>query len=223
MNSNLDILLTGLCLVLTIALFETTEIDLRVQDRFYDPVRGWRIDKKAPVPRLIFYQGPKWIMVAIVVGLVACMLAPALYPAQMPLSPIQAGFLITCIAVAPITAWFIKKMTGVLYPCYIDRYGGKEPYRTLLESIPRVPGRVRGRGFPAAHCSGAFALMALYYVMPESTRWIGLALGLAAGWIVGLYQMLKGVHYLSHTIVTMFLVWMIIQILSRAFGVGPVA
>jgi membrane-associated PAP2 superfamily phosphatase len=151
------------------------------------------------------------------------MLAPALYPARMPLSPIQAGFLITCIAVAPITAWFIKKMTGVLYPCYIDRYGGKEPYRTLLESIPRVPGRVRGRGFPAAHCSGAFALMALFYVMPESTRWIGLALGLAAGWIVGLYQMLKGVHYLSHTIVTMFLVWMIIQILSRAFGVGPVA
>ena len=30
--------------------------------------------------------------------------------------------------------------------------------------------------------------------------------------------MLKGVHYLSHTIVTMFLVWMIILIVSRAFG-----
>jgi membrane-associated PAP2 superfamily phosphatase len=222
-NSNLAILLTALCIVATIALFEMTQIDLRVQDRFYDPVRGWRIDKKAPLPRLIFYQGPKWIMVLIVAGLVACMLAPASYAVHMPLSPIQAGFLMTCIVVAPITAWFIKKMTGVLYPCYIDRYGGKQPYRTLLESIPRVPGRVRGRGFPAAHCSGAFALMALYFVMPEPTRWIGLAFGLAAGWIVGLYQMLKGVHYLSHTIVTMFLVWFIILILSRAFGVGMIA
>ena len=57
-NSNLAILLTALCIVATIALFEMTRIDLRVQDRFYDPVRGWRIDKKAPVPRLIFYQGP---------------------------------------------------------------------------------------------------------------------------------------------------------------------
>jgi membrane-associated PAP2 superfamily phosphatase len=65
--------------------------------------------------------------------------------------------------------------------------------------------------------------MALYFVMPEPTRWMGLAFGLAAGWIVGLYQMLKGVHYLSHTIVTMFLVWMIIQIMSRVFGLGPVA
>jgi membrane-associated PAP2 superfamily phosphatase len=220
MNSNLAILLTALCIVLTIALFEMTRIDLLVQDRFYDPVRGWRIDKKAPVPRLIFYQGPKWIMVLIVVGLLVCLLAPASYAAHMPLAPIQAGFLMTCIVVAPITAWFIKKMTGVLYPCYIERYGGKQPYRTLLESIPRVPGRVRGRGFPAAHCSGAFALMSLYFVMPEPTRWMGLAFGLAAGWIVGLYQMLKGVHYLSHTIVTMFLVWLIILVLSRAFGVG---
>jgi hypothetical protein len=104
MNGNLYILLSALCIVLTIALFETTEIDLRVQDRFYDPVRGWRIDKKAPVPRLIFYQGPKWIMVGIFVGLVACLLAPALSTVKMPLSPIQAGFLMTCIAVAPITA-----------------------------------------------------------------------------------------------------------------------
>jgi membrane-associated PAP2 superfamily phosphatase len=223
MNSNLAIALTALCIVLTIALFEMTHIDLRVQDRFYDPVRGWRIDKNAPVPRLVFYQGPKWIMVVFVIGLIACMLAPAAYAARLPLSPVQAGFLIACIVVAPITAWFIKKTTGVLYPCYIDRYGGKQPYRTLLESIPRVPGRVRGRGFPAAHCSGAFALMALYFVMPEPTRWMGLAFGLAAGWIVGLYQMLKGVHYLSHTIVTMFLVWLIILMLSRAFGVAMVA
>jgi membrane-associated PAP2 superfamily phosphatase len=56
--------------------------------------------------------------------------------------------------------------------------------------------------------------------MPGPARWVGLGLGLAAGWIVGLYQMLKGVHYLSHTIVTMFLVWMIILILSRVFGLG---
>ncbi|MEO7850795.1 MAG: phosphatase PAP2 family protein [Rubrivivax sp.] len=222
MNSDLSILLTGLCIVLTIALFEKTHIDLRVQDRFYDPVRGWRIDRDAPMPRLIFYQGPKWVLVAIVIGLLGCILAPADWSARMPLSRNDAAFLLSCIAVIPITAWFIKSQTGVLYPCYIDRYGGEQPYRTLLESIPKVAGRVRGRGFPAAHSSGAFALMALYFVMPGPSRWIGLAVGLAAGWTVGTYQMLKGVHYLSHTIVTMFLSWMIILMLSRAFGVGSV-
>ena len=218
-NSNLSILLSFLCVVLTIVVFEKTTIDLRVQDLFYHPVRGWAVDARAPVSRMIFYQAPKWVLVALVAGLVVCIAAPASLAARLPLSALQAGFLLTCIVVAPITAWFIKRHTGVLYPCYVQRYGGKEPYRTLLESIPRVPGRTRGRGFPAAHCSGAFALMAFYFVMPEPLRWLGLALGLAAGWIVGLYQMLKGVHYLSHTIVTMFLVWTIILALSRAFGV----
>jgi membrane-associated PAP2 superfamily phosphatase len=130
--------------------------------------------------------------------------------------------MLACVVVIPITAWFLKKITGVLYPCYVDRYGGTEPYRTLLESIPRVAGRVRGRGFPAAHCSGAFALMALYFVLPGPARWLGLGLGFVAGWTVGIYQMLKGVHYLSHTIVTMFLAWMVILIVSRVFAVGLV-
>ncbi len=146
-----------------------------------------------------------------------------LYATRAGFTEAQAGFLLSCIVAAPVIAWFIKRHTGVLYPCYVDRYGGKEPYRTLLESIPRVPGRRRGRGFPAAHCSGAFALMSLYFVMPGPLRWLGLVLGLAAGWIVGLYQMFKGVHYLSHTIVTMFLVWTIVLALSRAFGFGLVA
>ena len=223
MNNTLSILLSFLGVVLTIVVFEKTTLDLRVQDRLYVPGRGWRIDAQARMPRLIFYQAPKWVLVVFVLGLLACVLAPLLQMSGLPLSPTQAGFLLTCIVVAPITAWFIKRHTGVLYPCYIDRYGGSEPYRTLLESIPRVPGRMRGRGFPAAHCSGAFALMALYFVMPGPLRWLGLGLGLAAGWIVGLYQMLKGVHYLSHTIVTMFLVWTIILILSRAFGLGASA
>ena len=219
-NGNLSILLSFLCVVLTIVVFEKTTIDLRVQDLFYDPVRGWAVDAQAPLSRMVFYQGPKWVLVVFVAGLALCIAAPEALAGRLPLTPLQAGFVLTCIVVAPVTAWFIKRHTGVLYPCYVQRYGGTEPYRTLLESIPRVPGRVRGRGFPAAHCSGAFALMSLYFVMPGPLRWLGLALGLVAGWVVGLYQMLKGVHYLSHTIVTMFLVGTIILALSRAFGLG---
>ena len=219
-NGNLSILLGLLCVVLTIVVFEKTSIDLRVQDLFYDPVRGWAVDARAPLSRLVFYQGPKWVLVVFVAGLALCIAAPEAWARRLPLTPVQAGFVLTCIVVAPVTAWFIKRHTGVLYPCYVQRYGGTEPYRTLLESIPRVPGRVRARRFPAAHCSRAFALMSLYFVMPGPLRWLGLALGLVAGWVVGLYQMLKGVHYLSHTIVTMFLVWTIILALSRAFGLG---
>jgi membrane-associated PAP2 superfamily phosphatase len=60
--------------------------------------------------------------------------------------------------------------------------------------------------------------MALYFVLTGGARWLGLACGLAAGWSVGIYQMLKGAHYLSHTVVTMIVAWLLILVASRAFG-----
>jgi membrane-associated PAP2 superfamily phosphatase len=218
MNGNLAILATGLLLVLVVALFDLTRLDLWVQDRFYYPARGWLVDPDARVPKLVFYDAPKVVFALIFVFLVACIVAPALGAFQLPLSRREAAFLLVCIVVVPVTAYLGKKTTGVFYPSRIERYGGKQPYRTLLQSIPRVPGRERGRGFPAAHCSGAFALMALYFVLPGEARWLGLACGLAAGWSVGIYQMLKGAHYLSHTVVTMVVAWLIILVASRAFG-----
>jgi membrane-associated PAP2 superfamily phosphatase len=39
---------------------------------------------------------------------------------------------------------------------------------------------------------------------------------MAMGWIMGLYQMLKGAHYLSHTVTTMLLAWIIICLIHQA-------
>ncbi len=49
-NSNRDILLTGLLLVLAIVVFDATPLDLLVQDQFYDSATGWRVDRDAPLP-----------------------------------------------------------------------------------------------------------------------------------------------------------------------------
>jgi len=221
MNGNRAILMTGLLLVLTLAVFESTSLDLRVQDRFYDPVGGWSIDRDARLPKLIFYDGPKVLVGVIGAFLILCVAVPATKSAKLPFSRREAAFLLVCIGVVPFTAGVLKKTTGVFGPWKIARYGGEQPYRKLLESIPHVTGQERGRGFPAAHCSGAFALMGLYFVGKGRTaRRMGLACGLAAGWIVGVYQILKGAHYVSHTIVTMLLAWLIVQLLARAFGLG---
>ena len=37
----------------------------------------------------------------------------------------------------------------------------------------------------------------------------GLAIGLGAGTWMGVYQMLKGAHYLSHTLITALLMWLL--------------
>lgn len=221
MNDNRAILVTGLLLMLTLTVFESTSLDLLVQDRLYDPVRGWSINRNAPLPKLIFYDGPKIGIGVIGAFLVLCLAVPASKAARLPLSRKEAAFLLVCLGVVPFTAGVLKDTTGVFGPWKIARYGGEQPYRNLLESIPHVAGQERGRGFPAAHCSGAFALMGLYFVgKGRSARRLGLACGLVAGWIVGVYQILKGAHYLSHTIVTMLLAWLIVQLLARAFGLG---
>jgi membrane-associated PAP2 superfamily phosphatase len=224
MNSNRAILATGLLLVLTLVVFESTSLDLRIQDLFYDKAHGWWVDRDARVPKLVFYDVPKVAIGLVGAFLVWCLVAPASQAAKLPLSRREAAFLLVCIGLIPLTAGTLKKTTGVFSPWKITRYGGEHPYRTLIESIPHVPGRERGRGFPAAHCSGAFALMGLYFVGKTArARWLGLSCGLITGWIVGTYQILKGGHYLSHTVVTMILAWLMVQLLARAFSLGGVA
>jgi membrane-associated PAP2 superfamily phosphatase len=221
MNGNRAIGLSGLLLVLTVAVFEATPLDLLVQDRLYDPVNGWTVDRDSPMPRLILYDGPKLLFAAIGVVLLFCVAVPDSRVARLPISRRDAAFLFVCLSLAPLTAETLKETTGVFAPRKLERYGGQQPYRTILESIPYVRGRERGHAFPAAHCSGAFALVGLYFVASgRVARWSALALGLTTGWSVGLYQMMKGAHFLSHTVVTMILAWMIAQVASRAFGLG---
>ena len=41
----------------------------------------------------------------------------------------------------------------------------------------------------------------------ERAKKAGLAFGLGVGWFMGIYQMLVGAHFLSHTVTTMILAW----------------
>jgi membrane-associated PAP2 superfamily phosphatase len=111
-------------------------------------------------------------------------------------------------------------VTGVYCPCEIERYGGEMPYVRLFETVPpEIVAVKRGRCFPAAHASGGFALMAFAFAGARRLRnawW-----GLGWGWILGLYQMARGVHYLSHTVVSMLVAWVLILLIARLFRLDP--
>ena len=84
--------------------------------------------------------------------------------------------------------------------------------------------RCPGGCFPAGHASGGFALLGL--VAARGTRrWRNgiLALGLGLGWWMGGYQMLKGAHYLSHTLTTMIVAWLVVLLWRRALQIAPAA
>jgi len=92
------------------------------------------------------------------------------------------------------------------------RYGGVFPKTKLWQHYPKTINKTV-KCFPAGHASGGFALMSLYFLFRKKRFKIyGLILGILLGWSMGIYKMLIGDHYLSHTIVSMILAWIIILI-----------
>jgi membrane-associated PAP2 superfamily phosphatase len=211
-------------LAATLALFELTPLDLWVQDHFYDfSTRRWLVDGSDPLLRTLFYNGPKILLIAFAVALAALIAGPArwrtaLGPQAVAGRRALAVVLATLVA-GPVLIGIGKATTDIFCPSEIHRYGGDVPYVRVFECYPpgQRPAR-RGRCFPAGHASGGFALLSLACL--SSTRrgqLIGLSIGVGLGSLMGVYQMLKGAHYLSHTLLTALISWLLVLLWQKLF------
>lgn len=199
-------------------LLEVTALDLWVQDHCYDFERNrWLVDAKEPVGRLFFYDGPKACIILAALGLLALTLGPARWRDRWGFARRDLGVAVLTLIAVPVLAGFGKSATNIFTPAQIRRYGGDVPYVKLFATYPANDRPAdRGRGFPAGHASGGFALLGLYGLRrTRAWRWGAVALGLGAGWWMGGYQMLKGAHYLSHTVATMLLAWVVVLLWRR--------
>lgn len=201
--------------------FEFTPVDLWVQDHLYDfQAHAWLVNEKAPLPRLFFYTGPKVLIIALGVTLLVLAAGPARWRARLKSPALRRRDLwvvVATLAIGPTLIATSKATTNVFCPKEIRRYDGFAPYVRVLETYPEGdrPKR-RGRGFPAGHASGGFALVSLAgLACTRRGRLIGASVGLAAGSAMGVYQMLKGAHYLSHTVVTALVCWILFLVLRR--------
>ena len=90
-------------------------------------------------------------------------------------------------------------------PLELKAFGGTHEHLLLFQA---KPAGYPSHAFPAGHASGGFALLGLYWIL-KSRRWRGLALGLGVGCWMGLYQVARGEHFLSHTLATAALAWLL--------------
>lgn len=214
----------ALVLAGVLALFESTGLDLWVQDRFYDfAAQHWIVDAQDAAGRLLFYTGPKALIILVAVAGLALAAGPARWRERWRFARRDLWVAVLTLVSVPVLAGLGKDATNTFCPSEIRRYGGDVPYVKVFEGYPENdrPAR-RGRGFPAGHASGGFALLGLMWLR-RSRAWRrgGLALGLGAGWAMGGYQMLKGAHYLSHTVVTMLLAWIVMLAWRRVVRPAP--
>jgi len=217
----------GLAIVLlagSLALFEFTDFDLWLQDHFYSQEsQRWLVDEKEPVARTVFYNGPKALVWLVGLSALALAAGPARWRERFQFDRRGLWLAVLVIATVPLLAGIGKKYTNVFCPSELRRYGGDVAYAKLCAPFPAEDRPVRRGGcFPAGHASGGFALLGLL-AMRAGRRWRNatIALGLGLGWWMGLYQMLKGAHYLSHTVTTMLVAWIVVEIWRRVLRIGP--
>ncbi len=219
---------------------ENTGLDIAIQYFFYRN-GAWLVDNTQPVIRFLFYDAPKKLLVlyAILI-LLALVLSFAIKPLRRfrtrnnlfillalvlsfvvkPLRRFRTRnnlFILLCLLLVPAVVGLGKKETHVHCPYQLQEFGGDVPYVTLFEANKyETPGRC----FPAGHASGGFAL--LLFVLIAATRrqqMAALAGAMALGWAMGGYQMVNGRHFLSHTLTTILLAWIVILLVHLAlFG-----
>lgn len=161
------------------------------------------------------YTGPKIVIALIAVAALAVALG-LLRKDSLASWRKPCLLLALSICLVPLLAASLKAVTGVYGPVDLLSYGGSHPHVGFLDHLWTYGRPGAGRSFPAGHASGGFALMALYYLPLRPGLRSGLCgAGFALGWLMGLYQMARGEHFLSHTLTSMFLALAVIGLLAR--------
>ena len=117
----------------------------------------------------------------------------------------------------PVIVGGLKKVTNMPCPKNEIYYGGAYPSVKVWEPYPEKFQKCsKICCFPAGHASGGFALLSLFFLFKRRrNKIIAVGVALTVGWSMGLYKMMIGDHFLSHTVITMILAWLIILTLHK--------
>ncbi|MDR1007542.1 MAG: phosphatase PAP2 family protein [Campylobacteraceae bacterium] len=217
-----QIIITFLLLLLVILTEQFTPWDIKIQNLFFDlSTCSWILDKDVNnILHFLFYSGIKTLLIGLSV-LVVALFAYSFKNKKLKSYRYSCLLFILTMVLVPFILAGAKKYTNVYCPAQLNYYCGSKPYAKALSHYPIDFDSMSGKGrcFPAGHASGGFALMALFFCFKRKKYKItGLIMGLTLGWTMGIYQILRGEHFLSHTLVTMLGAWLIILCLVFALN-----
>ncbi len=216
-NINIQISITLILLIATIAFFQWSDVDIFVQNRFYDfEMHRWLIDKKEPILRFFLYSGAKILLIVFGLSILSMLI---FFRKKSFVREYKKGLLIVLLSmmIVPATVGALKSTTHTPCPHDIMYYNGTFPNVKVFDTYPEsFLQKSKARCWPAGHASGGFDLMALYFLFkkPKNKR-RALITAIIIGWVMGLYKMILGDHFLSHTVVTMVLSWLLILIIVK--------
>ncbi len=128
---------------------------------------------------------------------------------------------LSAIAIPAVTS-IAKLQSDSHCPWDLARYGGTEPYVRLFESMPA--GVTAGHCMPAGHASSALWMISLAILfVPYRVAYAAsvlvffLLLGFGVGWM----QQLRGAHFLTHTLWSMWIALATLAVIIVAMDSWP--
>lgn len=215
-NLNKQLFFTTILLIAVIVLFQFSELDLLIQNNFYNlETKNWLIDKEDQFFKLYFYDGPKNLLIILEVTILFSLI---LFRKKI-ITEYKKGLIIVFLSgiFVPLTIGTLKDITNTPCPSNVVNFGGIYPEIKVFDSYPKDFVQIsKAKCWPAGHASGGFALMSLYFLFKNPiNRRIALFSSFILAWSMGNYKMLIGDHYISHTIITMLFAWIIILIIVK--------
>lgn len=210
------LMLLALSGVLLFLLFHYSNIDQVSIAPFYDPQNQnfplrhavlWEIWMHNHLRKILWF-----FPLAVVLHLVYL---KCLQPAQYVQVRARLMWLLVMILLPPLFVSILKSSTTPACPWDLLQYGGSKAAQAFALVLPAASGKC----FPAGHASGGFALFAFYYYYKDrsdTAQWFKMGLLLAAlilGGLMGYAQMVRGAHFLSHTVATLWLTLLVTHIL----------
>lgn len=193
-----DLILWLLLAVLGTVLFWTTNWDLEVAARFFDPAHPrtpWHYAEQQPWD--FFYRAAPILIGIVAVGAVAAIIIGSLQPARR-LCRLYGLFILLTIALGPglIVNTVLKDHLGRPRPRNVVEFGGRQAHLP-----PLMPGeRGLGKSFPCGHCSVGFVLAVFYFLLRRKRP--RLAFGILGavvlfGVLLGMGRIAGGAHFAS--------------------------
>lgn len=197
------------CLALLI-LFPPQTLDIAISGLFFDG-QGWPL-KNDFFFNVVLYKSSKIIPIGAALASVYVLvknlianrrgLLPDSYWIYRPLYIIIA--MLACVLVV----WWLKASTGVYCPWSVSYFSGDHALREPTWSWVFQDGRC----WPSGHSGTGFCLLALFFALrdkyPQLARKTLVAV-LLLGIICSLIRIVQGAHFLSHTLATALIDWII--------------
>ncbi|HEY6355102.1 MAG TPA: phosphatase PAP2 family protein [Burkholderiaceae bacterium] len=206
---DLTVALLGLLLLLA---WDATGLDL-VLTRAYGTPSGfpWR---DAWVTRALLHDGGRaaaWCVMALVAGRA---LVPGVRDPQRAERWYWIGVAVLCLVVVPT----IKQLSHTSCPWDLAEFGGVAAYvpHWQLGTYDGGPGHC----FPSGHAVAAFGFLAVYFGWRDHQPWLArlsLASICIAGVLFGWAQLARGAHYVSHTLWSAWLCWVVCSLAAHGW------